>query len=140
MTDDAEVLAELDTQFEPEPDQEELDRRAIAAEDTLDDDSDVDDHAAKARRRTRLAPLRERIIGHLRRDQTDDEWTAWPDLVIAVDRDHRRLAELSPINGRIRQAALALSREGLAEVRLGEHTVFDAVRLLPAGYTSDRED
>lgn len=136
---DAEILAELDTQFEPEPDQDELDRRAIAAEDTLDDDSDVDDHAAKARRRNRLAPLRERIIGHLRHEQIDDEWQSWPELVTAVDRDHRRLAELSPINGRIRQAALALSREGLAEIRLGERTVFDAVRLLPAGYTSDEK-
>jgi hypothetical protein len=133
--DDVEILAELDTQFEPEPDQEELDRRAIAAEDTLDDDSDVDDHAAKVRRRSRLGPLRDRILAHLRREQIDDDWQSWPDVVTAVDRDHRRLAELSPINGRMRQAALVLSREGLAEVRLGDHTVFEAVRLLPSGYT-----
>jgi len=137
--DDAEILADLDTQFEPEPDQDELDRRAIEAEDALDDDSDVDDHDAKARRRTRLAPLRDRILRGVVIVQVGDGWTPWPEFVEAIDVHHRRLAELSPINGRIRQAALALSREGLIEIRLGEHTVFDAVRLLPAGYTSNEK-
>ena len=131
--DDAEVLAELDTQFEPEPDQEELDRRAVAAEEALDDDSDVDDSAAKSRRHARVLAVQRRLLGYLR--DAGDDWQPWPEVVEGVDVNGRHLAEISPINGRIRQAALALSRDGLVEIRYGRVSVFDAVRLLPAGCT-----
>jgi hypothetical protein len=61
-------------------------------------------------------------------------------VVQSVDISGRRLAEISPINGRMRQAALALSHDGLVEIRLGDTTVYDAIRLLPAGYTNDSKD
>jgi hypothetical protein len=124
----------------PPLDQEAADAAFVAAEEAADDDSDLADEAEDlaelaTRRRRRLAPLKERILTYLRHE--GDQWEPWPEVVEAVDG--RMLAEISPINGRIRQAALALSRDGQVEIRYGARSIFEAVRLLPAGYTDDED-
>lgn len=152
MTDplDKELAASDQPDLPPEFDQEASDLAAVEADeldDSLDDAVSTDDELdagdvfgfdeERRRRGSRLAPMRTRIVDHLRRTQADDAWQPWPEVVEAIDIKHRTLAEISPINGRMRQAALALWRDGLLDIKYGQYTVYEAVRLTPAGYTDD---